>query len=763
MPLVFAIRSPSLTVLAVLGIALIPAEAQLLTSSAGKSVNFEPGSTAHRLVLAVTEPPAPGDRIEMRLTTQKVDIDMVTPDGRRINAHNSKEIGFEWFDEVDLVPLGEDTAHIVRVVFARPDLAGNYALEFVAPDLKQTARADVRFVSRLAEYAEKVRSARGLQIRAARIHGFADIPINVSSDFAKDANAWFEIALSAPADKLTLKLPIGRILDIGPGDHAEYSLRTFEEHYPKRVEEDFTSLWDIPMDGTHYLIQLSNTSKGRYAVHVESHSKAIVVVRFGTFEGLAKAIGKQFTEQPELLQPRPGKVKLGVQTLPFNCYAGDTLAVVAKLPGNIGSKTPEFTARIQNQPLLASTDIGMRYGDPGPVETQPLAMAHEADGTWHGAVTIKNAGMARVSLRVSGETAQGIPFTEEILLTNSTMIVYPIVARLVSLTALPVDEDGDGKFDRLDVTAELDVSYPGTYQMGCTFTSGGHTFRVYAAKSSPNRLARGRRTLTLSFRSQSLWNQLRYGPLVVGDVSLLYEDGGYLVKVPNMNVQAQTEPLKREQWYPGRVFGDDDVTVHGIQPASSGRFRFAEVQWGVTTSGGQCAWNGMLRNAGNMLFPGVRYEGSLPPGRTILSFIFDADPIANGKAGWSIGAGIQCGRDDARLDSASLAIDPGQYQPAQESFSIELTNPTRIVTGGSASVSLGVRSARERVSFRLGNIPAGLTARLGLPIRRTDYVEDHVTVQVAADTRPGRYGIEIAVDSETETVRTELLVDVVSK
>jgi hypothetical protein len=251
---------------------------------------------------------------------------------------------------------------------------------------------------------------------------------------------------------------------------------------------------------------------------------------------------------------------------------------------------------------------------------------------------------------------------------------------------------------------------------------------------------------------------------VVGDLSFLYSDRAYLVKVPNTSVQAQTEALKRDQWYPGKVFGDDTVSVHGIQPTSSGRFRFAEVQWGVTTPGGQCSWNGMLRNSGNMLFPGVNYSGSLPAGRTILSFIFDADPIADeSKSYRSFGGGIRCGPDDASMEPASLALDPGQYQPAQGSFSILLMNPTRIAAGGSASVALSVNSARERVSFRLENIPTGLTVRLGLPVRRAEFVENRITVEVPADTKPGRYVIEVAADSETETARTEVLVDVVNK
>jgi len=743
------------------GIGLIAVDAQSLTPSAGKSVNLAPRSAPGRLVLAVTEPPAPGDRVEIRSSSRKIEIAIVTPDGRRIDANSAKAVGFEWSDEVDLVPLGEDTARTVRVVFARSDLAGSYVVEFAARDLQRSARADVRFVSRLADYAEQIRSVSGAQIHSAVVRGSANIPIDVQSDYAKEDAASFEIALTSPVETLTLTLPSGKVLSVGPGDGRQYS--TFEERYPSR-DAGFVLLWAIPMDGIHHQISFPNTAKGRYVVHVESAQPQTLVVAFGPFKEIAQATGKWLRETPELLKPQPGQMNLEVDRLPFDCYAGDRLGVIAKLPANLGSKTPEFTVRVQTQPLLASTDIGMRYGDPGPVETAPLQMSRGAAGAWYGIVTIKDAGMARISLRVSGETAQGIPFTEEILLTNSHIIVYPIVARLVSLTARPVDEAGVGKFDRLDVTAELDVSYPGTYRMGLTFTSGGHTFRVYAAKSSPEKLARGLQSLTLSFRSHSLWSQLRDGPLVVGDLSLLYSDRAYLVKVPNTNVQAQTQPLKREQWYPGKLFGDDTVSVHGIQPVSSGRFRFAEVQWGVTTPGGQCTWNGMLRSPGNMLFPGVNYSGSLPAGRTIVSFIFDADQIAReNKSNLSFGGGIRCGSDDASMEPASLALDPSQYQPAQESFSILLMNPTRIAAGGSASVALGVENARERVSFRLESIPTGLTARLGLPIRRAEFVENRVTVEVSADTKPGRYVIGIAADSETETARTEVLVDVVNK
>ncbi len=370
-----------------IGAGLTTVDAQLLTPSKGKSVNLQPGVPTSRLVLAVTAPPAPGDRVEVRSSSRKIEIAIVTPDGRRIDAKNAKVIGVEWSDEVDLVPLGEDTAHTVRVVFARSDLAGSYVVEFAARDLQRSARADVRFVSRLADYAEQIRSVSGAQIHSAQVRGSANIPIDVQSDYAKEDPASLEIALTSPAEKLTLTLPSGKVVSIGPGDGREYS--TFAERYPSR-DAGFVLLWAIPMDGIHHQISFPNTAKGRYVVHVESAQPQTLVVAFGPFKEIAQATGKWLRETPELLKPQPGQVNLEVDRLPFDCYEGDRLGVIAKLPANLGSKTPEFTVRVQTQPLLASTDIGMHTA-PGSIlsaQTVTIQAISAMDGKTIGAATV---------------------------------------------------------------------------------------------------------------------------------------------------------------------------------------------------------------------------------------------------------------------------------------------------------------------------------------------------------------------------------------
>jgi hypothetical protein len=363
---------------------------------------------------------------------------------------------------------------------------------------------------------------------------------------------------------------------------------------------------------------------------------------------------------------------------------------------------------------------------------------------------------------------------EEVLLTDSYTIVDPVVARLLSLAVKAVDEDGDGRFERLDVTAELDVFDPGDYALGFSITSAGRKPNLPAGRWMT--LGQGRQTITVSLSGKYVWSELRDGPFLISGVWVLRSGGANSVKVPPTDTQVRTEAWKREQWNPGRVYGDDTVRVRGIRPASSGRFRFAEVQWEVTTPGGQCFWNGSLGGARTLPatqpqspdWASVYYSGSLPVGRTPLSFIFDAALIAvPGKRDWDFSADIRCGPDAMRVHprppDQSLSLEPDQYEPARTSFSIQGTNPIRLPAGGSASTGVYIVNAPQNVRVRFDSIPNGLEAKLSSPTRRANSVEAAVAVQVMPDTRPGRYVIEISAESGTETARRELLVDVTGK
>ena len=573
-------------------------------------------------------------------------------------------------------------------------------------------------------------------------------------------------------------MPDGKVLRPGPSKEEDgYSWTSFEQHYGSPNSKPFSSILFLPMDGTHHLVSFKKTEKGRYVIHVRPREKTDdVTVAFLPLGEMGEAVGAR--QASEVQNPAPGEVKIEAQPpdfLPTFPLVGDRVPLVVKVLGDMGTAAPKFEARMQTVPPLGVTPIGSKLGNPQPVVTAPVNLTREPDGAWHGSAQFDKPGMTYVSIRVTGATTLGEAFQEEVLVTNPYTIVNPIVARLVSLTATPVDVDGDGKFDRLDITTELDVVLPGDYIFGFSVKSNGREILPKMGGERPvvrrTTLGQGRQRLTTSFPGRYVWSRMGEGSLVIGDVWVARTDSGGSVNAPSADIYAQTQAWTRDQWSRGNMFGEDTVSVHGIRPAPSGRFRFVEVQWEVSAPGGTCSWNGMLHSQtttpGPWKGPGVfssGYNGPLAAGPTTLSFIFDAADVAvPDKRDWDFHANLRCGSDDIRVraDARNFILNQDQFEPAQTSFSIRLRNPIRLSPGGAGTPRVSILGAPAQVQFRLGNIPKVLSAKLSPLTRRNKAAEVDVAVQAMPDAKAGRYVIEVSADSGTETATAELLVDVV--
>ncbi len=712
-------------------------------------------SLAQRLSVTINKPPAPGDSIEISVAVQRVSVAMITPAGLRITAENANANGFEWFARLNAERVGDQK---IQIVFDKPGLAGRYVLQFTPPSPKTISQGDVRLVSRLADYEEVLRAIPGAQMQSAPIvDGAADIPIDMQIALPKDAAAFFDIVTPSRADSVTLTLPSGRILRPGASDQGQNTWRIFDERFPKS-EAGMLSFSVPPIDGVHNLVVPPDAGMGRYVVHVESQAlnqRVIVAV--------ARRPDKAWTDRlMGLTKLREGEVGIQPQRLPGECFAGDKLDVAIKLAGDVGSAAPKFVFRIQTSPPVSPAEAGMRYADLGPIQTLPADLVLGPDGTWRGRVLLDKPGMSYVSLRVTGATDSGKPFTAESLLTDSYMIVHPIVARLLSVTANAINANGDKRFDRLDIVAQLDVSYPGDYGFGVSIRNAAG--QRFARASSKINLTRGRQTLTISVPAKDVWRDFRDGPFEIFDVWVIRTENLYAVKVPPSNVEVRTAAWKRDQWDPGPVFGEDTVTVQGIRPAQSGRFRFVEIQWRVTTSGGPCSWYATLTGGPAMGFNQLAYQGSLPRGQATLSFVWGGALIATAPKldNWQFDPSIRCGSDSIRGPHETVALDPKQYEPAQMSFSIHARNPIRLAAGSSGTASIYVLEKRtEQVNFDVGKVPEGLEAALSLPKQPLKTAQANVVVRALPDSKPGRYVIDISAESGAETARSELLVDVV--
>ena len=89
---------------------------------ATNNIEFPTGSTVQRFTLNVTQPPAAGDSIEVTLPSKSTQLEILTPDGKRITSANAEASGYRWWageKPAPRVPLGGDITQMVVIRFAR--------------------------------------------------------------------------------------------------------------------------------------------------------------------------------------------------------------------------------------------------------------------------------------------------------------------------------------------------------------------------------------------------------------------------------------------------------------------------------------------------------------------------------------------------------------------------------------------------------------------------------------------------------------------
>ena len=208
-----------------------------------------------------------------------------------------------------------------------------------------------------------------------------------------------------------------------------------------------------------------------------------------------------------------------------------------------------------------------------------------------------------------------------------------------------------------------------------------------AARSA--KLLAGRQQLTVSVPARKIWSELHDGPFDIPAIQISRRhptSTSAWVDVPTGGASLRTAAYTRDQWNPGPFYGEDRVSIRGLRPAASGRFRYAEVEWDVTSPGDTCSWYGVLEDpvitAGGRIPIQSGGEGDLPAGRTKLSFLFDGSLIA-ASPNPRFRAALHCDsdpdREGVRPPLQTLALNPLEYEPSHTSFSVHAREPIALV------------------------------------------------------------------------------------
>lgn len=751
-----------LTVVALFAVCPVAPAQPFEPAPAPGPVEIVSGPAGTPIALEIPEPPRVNEEIEI-VTDKRLAVALIPPDGRRITIRNASDEGLEWMRTENERPFGApestDRGYSIRITFKKPGVAGRYKLLFTAQSAETPARVQAWFKSRLAEYRSLMRSVPGVQL-------LGPVPLGASAvlrmDLMHDVEGGFlEVVVPDAAVEVSVTLPDGRVIrqqELAEGIQWE----TLDN--PDGSNSGFGLISGMgllaPVPGVHHLISMQKALKGAYEIRA-SGGKAGSELR-ATFIPVEAA--PAVLARIGLGPPAPGEVRVEPRVgCPHECFEGDSADLTVRLVGDIGSEPPAFRVLVENSPWKP-VPSGRAIGSPGPVETQPVRFERNKDGEFQGKLTLSRAGMDRVEVQVAGKNAAGRPYTAQ----GEAWVPVPVnavVARVVSLSAEGVDTNGDGKYDRLDVTGELEVVTPGVFDFSANVSDAmGRQLPSPNEAWTRQELGVGRHALTVSVPAGKIWNELRDGPLEIRIFSVRREGSDYTV-LPGLDQLVRKVEYRRDQWDHGPFYAEDRVSVRGIRPAPSGRFTMAEAEWQAGTPGGWCFGVASLSAvAGEAWLREVRQE-QLTPGPHKFTFLFDSAPIAAaGKRDWKLDAEAGCRSREGRAHSPAIAVslDPDQYELAHGASSIDgPVSLERSEAGSSWSATLHARLASNApVEWKLTSVPEGVQASfLGVG----GFASRVLVAKVTPDTPPGRYFIGVTATSGTETASREFVLDLAER
>ncbi len=718
------------------------------------TMKFKPGPVASAIELQISDTPEPGDTLSAVVTTDALKVAFVLPDGRRISGSKGAEAaGFSW-SEYPLTPAigSSDGGHVTAIEFSKRGVPGRYVVELTARELTKEESANAHFVSKKQVYFDLMRQLPGVLMPPAVALGpSASITLDVKQD---EKGALLDIVVPDANVKITLTLPDGRTLrpgeKHGPGVDWQTVAKREELDGPGAVWFSLSGCL-LPVEGTHHVVSFELAAHGQYEIQVTGTAG-----KAGELRAAFIPLGRTFADADDEVRnaARVAADKVRIETYKPGTRdgrIGEKLEVEFAILGDVERASLQLEVKFEFTPSEA----------PGPPQVVPVKVTAGQDGHYHGTVMPRVAGPARLSIRASGTKTSGERFHEEVLLPNLYVSEPPpLVARFLSLTAKPVDTNGNGKFERLDVSAMLDVVMPGKYFMD---------FRVADAASKEvssfgaTALSKGRQQITLSISARDMRHRLKDGPYSVLNLRIYRGKGNLGDDVAIPPQEFHTAALKQDQWEPDPIFGDDHATIRGIRPAPSGRFQFSEVEWNATTPGGSCSWRAQLIPAAGGHAAEIGSAGKLAAGQSRLRFVFPGPDIAlAGSRELFFVPTAECGDvDDSGSHSMKLTVDPGQFEPPPSTLRISAQNMLRLRPGGSDRIVVDVPGKkRGDVLFKVTSVPAALSAFLDVGPPNFAAQAD-IDIEVSQRAPAGRYFIGVSATSAGQAAATELVVDVI--
>ena len=312
------------------------------------------------------------------------------------------------------------------------------------------------------------------------------------------------------------------------------------------------------------------------------------------------------------------------------------------------------------------------------------------DGIYTGSFVPRTAGEYTASLTATG-TSRGVAFART---ASTTFRVYEGFTTIGAFSDAPVDTDGNGLTDRIDVTVDVNVHTPGSYRFSMSLRSGKDDTVDERATMT---LAAGPQRITLGFPAADLIRMGADGPYE--RVSALLRETG-----PDETVAAYladggpTQAYRLSSFDHGPIFFNGRNSAAGVAAEEGGTFDWLRIRLGVTlgplpfgTSDWNCSWEGTLSDStgAQIEFANwhTKYRAGFSSGDRAIILDFNGNRIArSGRNGPYIvsGVGLHC-NDMALFPKAPFstqAFTAAEFTYVAADFTLNAQPAVRVISQG---------------------------------------------------------------------------------
>ena len=521
-----------------------------LSSSAaaqiGGAAKLPSGSSTQTIRLKIPEPLNKGDRFVVNAFASGLGISLMAPGGLRVTSLDWNRSPFE--PALGSTDGGESIMADVDQAYP----AGEYILEFTARELAKPTEVHAYFVSERAERESISRPMSGgpspvtVQLSGEKRSG--ELELSVTS---QETASFIDLLVSDPGVRLQLTLPDGTVVS----ETAAPAGITWKRSSAEEMQRGSGMIFDfyritLPGPGTHHFVALEKALPGRYRIQaaLPGDQPATVTATFVHISRLLETPlrAPAVTAHNEIaLQPYASGSSEAI-------HAGGNidLTVGFENGGDVDAASLQFAVRLEYRAAAPEGAGPSKFGPPV-LEHPPVAFRKNAQGLYQSRVVAAGPGQYRAAVRAAGRRKNGQPFsTGEV--TWSTIFVLRTVARFLSVSETAIDTDGNGTFDRLEISGRIQVLEPGRFYLSAAIDSpSGGSLRIMPDYKV---LAVGEQTLTIAIPAKDLRaSSLGDGPWTIRSILIgRSKDNtfGEIVATPR-DLTLATRPYTIQEWRRG--------------------------------------------------------------------------------------------------------------------------------------------------------------------------------------------------------------------